>query len=80
MSLFTEKMDRYYVGKMIFGLLFVVSFLKLLIAGILLSGLTPLRMTGFVNPQLAFLQYGIASVLWYAAFRFVESRRRRVAV
>jgi hypothetical protein len=76
MSLFTDNVDRYFVGKLAVGLLFVFSFLEALLAAIVLTGVAPHPSP---SPENALIQYGVASLLWFVAFRFIESRRRRAA-
>ena len=79
MSLFTEPVDRFFVGKLFFGLLFAWSFFKLLQlllkAVFLVTELFPrnrLVMPGWE----ALLAYGFSGLLWLVLFRIVEGRRR----
>lgn len=69
MSLFNEPVDRFFVGKLVFGLLFVGSFLKLLLAV-----LKPVATSRSIEVE-AIVGYGLSCLLWYGLFRVIENRR-----
>ena len=76
MSLFTEPVDRFFVGKLLSGVLFVASFFKLLVA--VITALVPPY--GIEQPWAAsVLGYGLSCLLWFGEFRVVEGRRRASA-
>ncbi len=74
MSLFTDPMDRFFVGKLLFGLLFCDAFFRFLNL-VLRMVLQP---NGTSPPWEDALTFGLVCLLWFGLFQAVESRRRVV--
>lgn len=64
MRLFTDAVDRYCVGKLIAGLLFIGSFGKLV------------HVIRVESPVETVVVWAVACVLWVVLFKLIESRRR----
>jgi hypothetical protein len=70
MSLWTEPADRFLVGKLMAGLLFIASFFTLLVA------VTTTLLPGVQPWGGAVLGDGLSCLLWLGVFQIVERRRQ----
>ena len=78
MSLFTDPIDRFYVGKLVFGLGFVRAVLYVLCSLMAISGVY--HPTGGVvasSPVEALWLGGAEAVLTLVGFQIIEHARRR---
>ena len=64
-----EPVDRFFVGKVMSGLLFVASFFPLLVV------VTTTLLPGIQPWGKATLGYGLSCLLWLGVFQIVEHRR-----
>lgn len=71
-AFFSDSVDRFFIGKLITGLLFIFSFIQLLRAILALTGTAAFSVT---SPMEAAVAYAVACVVWFMAFRFIEARR-----
>lgn len=74
MGLFGEVVDRFFVGKLAVGLLFIASALQMLRAVIALTGRAAFSVQA---PGETALLFGAISIMWLLLFRFIETRRKR---
>ena len=72
MALFGEPVDRFFVGKLLVGLLFVVSIVQLLRAIVALTGSAAFLVRA---PSQSAFFYGLTCILWALVFRLIEARR-----
>ena len=80
MAIFTSPVDRYFVGKMFFGLAFVFSFCATVLACLALAG--AYRTTsGLIadSPRQVAILSGVSAGLSLILFRVIERARRRPA-
>ena len=78
MSLFTEPIDRFYLGKLVFGLAFVRAVLYVLHSLVAISGVYhPASGVVASSPVKALWLSGAEAVLTLVGFQIIERARRR---
>jgi len=80
MKLLTDKVDRFYLGKLVAGVLFAFSTCRALLALLVVSGgITRSSHLGHRSPVIALFVYVCAAALWLVVFVAIERARRRHA-